>query len=352
MSSYKMPETMKAAILVEQNKPLVIDNVEMPDKLEYGQVLVKIKYSGICGSQIGEIKGVKGPDPYLPHLLGHEGGGVVEGVGAGVKTVKAGDHVVLHWRKGVGVNSEPPKYKWKGEKLNAGFVTTFNEYAIVSENRVTQIPEDFDLGVASLFGCAVTTGLGVINNNAKVKIGQSVVVFGAGGIGLNIIQGASMSSAHPIIAVDIVDNKLELAKACGATHVFNSKNCNIEEEIKNLVGNKGADVVIDNTGNVDVISMSYDLTSASGKTVLVGVPKKGEKISVYSLPLHFEKEITGSHGGEADPTSDIPNYVKLYNAGKLKLDYLITDTFFFNDINEALEKLKNNEVKGRCVIQF
>ena len=126
---------MKAAILVESKKPLIITDIDLPTKLGFGQVLVRICYSGICGSQINEIDAAKEPDKFLPHLLGHEGSGIVEKIGEGVTTVKTGDHVVLHWRKSSGVESGTPKYLWKGKKLNAGKITTFNEKAIVSENR-------------------------------------------------------------------------------------------------------------------------------------------------------------------------------------------------------------------------
>ena len=213
---------MKAAILVETNKHLVVDEVELPDKLACGQVLVKIIYSGICGAQINEIEAAKGQDKFLPHLLGHEGSGVVLETGPGVTTIKPGDHVVLHWRKSSGIESEPPKYRWKEKSLNAGWVTTFNEYAIVSENRLTPIPKEFDMKLAPLFGCAVTTALGVINNDAQVKMGQSVVVYGVGGVGLNIVQAAKMVSAHPIIGIDLHDNKLEMARKMGADYCFNS----------------------------------------------------------------------------------------------------------------------------------
>lgn len=178
---------MKAAVLVEQNKPLVIAEIELPEALSFGQVLVKVHYSGICGSQINEIDGTKGPDKFLPHLLGHEASGTVLDLGPGVKTVKQGDRVVMHWRAGNGLQCEPPSYRWDGRKVNAGWVTTFNECAVVSENRVTTIPDDFDLKLAPLFGCAVTTAMGVVNNDAQVKIGQSVVVFGVGGVGINIV---------------------------------------------------------------------------------------------------------------------------------------------------------------------
>jgi S-(hydroxymethyl)glutathione dehydrogenase/alcohol dehydrogenase len=140
-----IPKTMKAAILVEQRQPLVVDEVELPSVLEVGQVLVKVHYSGICGSQLGEIDGAKGEDKFLPHLLGHEASGTVEAIGPGVKHVNLGDTVVLHWRKGLGIEGAPPVYKWRGQKLNAGWIATFNEYAIVAENRVTAIPHDSDL---------------------------------------------------------------------------------------------------------------------------------------------------------------------------------------------------------------
>jgi S-(hydroxymethyl)glutathione dehydrogenase/alcohol dehydrogenase len=341
---------MRAAILVEQKKPLVIDDVELPKTLGYGQVLVKVFYSGICGSQIGEIDGVKGEDKYLPHLLGHEGSGEVVGVSTGVKFVKPGDFVVLHWMKGMGIESASPLYQWGNKPLNAGWVTTFNEYAIVSENRLTVIPPDFDLKLATLFGCAITTALGVINNDAQLKIGQSVVVFGVGGVGLNIIQGAKMVSAHPVIAIDIVGSKLEKARQFGADHVFNSSIVtDLEAEIRRIVGAEGADVVIEATGNVRVIEQAYRLTHPDGKTILVGVPKKGDQASLYTLPLHFKKLLKGSHGGSASPHVDIPNYLRLVQSGKMKLEGMITHEFKLDDINEALQLIKGGNA-GRIIL--
>ena len=340
----------KVAVLVESRKPLVVAEVTLPDELLYGQVLVKVHYSGICGSQIGEIEAVKGQDKFLPHLLGHEGSATVVDAGPGVKTVKPGDKVVMHWMPGNGVQAEPPVYYWNGRRVNAGWVTTFNEYAIVSENRLTVIPSDFDLKLATLFGCAVTTALGVVNNDAQLKIGQSVVVFGVGGVGLNIVQGAEMVSAHPVIAVDIVDAKLEKARQFGATHVFNSRTiADLEAEIRKLVGSKGADVVIETTGNPRVIEQAYGLTQPAGKTILVGVPKKGDNVSIYTLPLHFKKVLKGSHGGSTLPHVDIPNYLHLVKAGKMKLDGLITHEFSLDDINEAVQLAKSGEA-GRVIL--
>ena len=205
-----IPNTMKAAILVKQDSDLIIDDVELPKILDIGQVLVKLNVSGICGSQLGEIEGKKGIDPYLPHLMGHEGCGEVLKIGPGVKTVSVGDKVVLHWKKGSGIQSETPKYKWRGEKLNAGWVTTFNEKAIISENRLTVIPKEADLKTAALYGCAITSGFGAVNNDAKVQIGQSVLIFGLGGMGLSIAYASSLVSAYPIIGIDIHQEKLWL----------------------------------------------------------------------------------------------------------------------------------------------
>ncbi len=341
---------MKAAILVEQNKPLVVADVELPEQLSFGQVLVEVHYSGICGAQINEIQGAKGPDRFLPHLLGHEGSGIVQDIGPGVKTVKKGDHVVMHWRPGDGLQADPPAYQWDGRKVNAGWVTTFNEYAVISENRLTAIPQDFDMKLAPLFGCAVTTAMGVINNDAQVKIGQSLVVFGVGGVGLNIAQIADMVSAYPIIGIDIIDSKIEMALSWGASHAFNSKTtADIAAEIRNIVGEKGADVVVDTTGNARVIEQAYDLTHPDGKTILVGVPRKGDNISIYSLPLHFKKVLTGSHGGSAEPHLDIPRYVRLCQAGKLTLEGLITHEFSLDQVNEAIDLVKSGEA-GRVIM--
>src|SRR5205085_120912 len=159
----------RAAILVEQHQPLVVDEVELPS-LSLGQVLVELKVSRICGSQIGEIDGVKGPDRYLPHLLGHEGGGIVQEIGPEVKHVKPGDRVVLHWRPGRGIEARPAVYDWKGKKANAGFVTTFNQSGVISENRLTVVPADTDFELCCLLADTLTTGFGVINNDAKVRI--------------------------------------------------------------------------------------------------------------------------------------------------------------------------------------
>ncbi len=342
---------MKAAILAESKQPLVIDDIALPDNLEFGQVLVDIHYSGICGAQINEIDAAKGPDKFLPHLLGHEGSGVVKEIGPGVSTVKEGDHVVLHWRPSSGIQSPAPKYSWDGKVVNAGWVTTFNEQAIISENRLTVIPNNFDMKIAPLFGCAVTTAFGVINNDAQVKVGQSVVIFGIGGVGLNIAQAANMVSAHPIVGVDLLEHKLEMGKKFGLTHAVVGGREQVNDIIRDIVGVQGADVVIDTTGNSRIIEQAYELTHPDGKTILVGVPNKGDNISIYSLPLHFNKVLTGSHGGDALPDLEIPRYIRLMESDKMTLDGLITHEFGLDEINKALDLFRSGEA-GRIVIRI
>ena len=346
------PRTTRAAILVELHKPLVVDEVALPERLEPGQVLVELAYSGICGSQLGEIDGAKGEDRFLPHLLGHEGSGTVLEAGPDVRQVKPGDKVVLHWRKGPGIESAVPSYSWRGKKLNAGWLTTFNRHAVVSENRVTAIPPDSDMEVAALFGCAVTTGFGVVQNNARIGADESVVVFGAGGVGLNIVQAAALRGARPVIAVDLFDNRLALARQMGATHTINSGREDARAKIRQIGGSAGVDVFVDNTGQPAVIEMGYELTGPRGRVILVGVPRKGNDIRIHTLPLHFGKVLTGSHGGEAQPGEDIPRYHALFRSGRIKLRELITDRFALDDINRAIAGMRDGSVSGRCLVKL
>lgn len=347
-----VPRTMQAAILVEQHAPLVVDEVELPEELFPGQVLVRIHASGICGSQLGEIDGVKGPDPYLPHLLGHEAGAIVESVGAGVRHVAPGDRVVVHWRPGAGIEAATPSYRWRGRKLNAGWATTLSEWAVVAENRVTRLPADFDLSLAALFGCAVTTGLGVISRDAKVRIGESVLVIGTGGVGLSVVQGAALAGAYPIIAYDLHANRLALAQQLGASHTLHAATSDLESAVRDIVGRAGADVVIEHTGDVGLIRTAYELTQPHGRTLLVGVPRAGQEASIFTLPLHFGKVLTGSHGGSCQPEVDIPRYARLYAAGRLDLPSLITDRFKLRDVNEAISAMRSGSSAGRCLIEM
>ena len=348
----KHPKTTEAAILVALKQPLVVDKIMLPSELAPGQVLVELFYSGICGSQIGEINGVKGYDNFLPHLLGHEGVGRVLQAGPGVRHVKDDDYVILHWRKSNGIEAVPPHYQWQGRKLNAGWVTSFNKHAVISENRLTPVAENINLQVASLFGCAITTGFGVIVNDANVKIGETVVIYGAGGVGLNMVQAAKLSGACPVIAVDLFDDKLKLARDLGATHVINGRTGNAFEEISTIVGQEGADVFIDNTGVPEIIENGYRMIADDGRLVLVGVPHHDKNITIHSLPIHFGKNIIGSHGGDARPQRDIPRYLKLYEQNYIELDHLISQSFKLDQINDAIAAVRDGTLPGRVVVDM
>ena len=343
----------KAAVLVELKKPLIIEEIES-QPLRFGQVLVKILCSGICGAQINEIEGAKGPDKFLPHLLGHEATAVVQEVGEGVTSVKPGDRVVCHWRKGAGLQAPTATYSSKSfPKINSGWVTTFGEYSIVSENRVTKVPADFNPESGALLGCAVTTALGVVNNNAKLGIGESIAVFGTGGVGLNIIQFAAKVAANPIIGIDLHDHKLELARKLGATHTLNARSGDLREKIREIAGPQGVDVAIENTGVADVIETAYEVTGPQGRVILVGVPPKAARHpSFYTLPLHFKKVLTGSEGGDCRPEIDIPKLVRLCGSGKLDFSGLVSKRYKLEQINEAIDDLKNGRVAGRCMVHM
>jgi S-(hydroxymethyl)glutathione dehydrogenase / alcohol dehydrogenase len=332
---------MKAAILTALGAPLELATLTMPERLACGQVHVKLQYSGICGAQLGEIDGVKGPDKFLPHCLGHEGVGEVVAIGEGVKTVAVGNTVVLHWRPSDGMQSDPPVYDWDGKQVNAGWVTTFQEEAIVSENRVTRLPDGINPRFAPLFGCALTTAYGVVTRDADVKPGQSVLVFGCGGVGLAIIQMAAIVGAWPIAFVDPVTSKERMALASGALY----------SAVFEQWERRSFDVVIDTTGKSEVIERAYGLTAKHGKTILVGVPKHNDPITIDSLPLHFGKMLTGSEGGSSKPHEDIPRLVKLVQADKLKLDGLITHEYPFAQVNEAIALVRSGEA-GRVLLRM
>lgn len=333
----------KAAILVEQRQPLVVDEVEVP-ALGFGQVLVDIKASRICGSQLGEIEGVKGPDRFLPHLLGHEGGGIVLEVGPEVKHVKPGDRVVLHWRPGRGIEAAPPVYHWNGKKVNAGFVTTFNPLGVISENRLTVVPPDTGFEVCCLLADTLTTGFGVINNDARLRIGESVVVIGCGGIGLGVVQGAQLAGAYPVIAVDLYEHKLQLAARHGATHLVNSGKEDFAEAVLRILNPARPDVVVDGTGSPAVLEKSFGLVSNSGRCIGVGVMPHDRKLCLNTLPLHLGKTLRGSHGGDSQPAEDIPRILRMIKGGMFDALGFVSHRCELSEINAMIAKMRAGEV--------
>lgn len=345
------PLTFKAAILERNHSPLVLDDVTFNGPIEVGQVLVKMHASGICGKQLEEIDASRGPDQFLPHMLGHEGCGTVVDVGPGVHKVVPGNRVVLHWVKGSGIDAATPLYVRRGERVNAGWVTTFNEYAVVAENRVTPVADEADPTIACLLGCAVTTGVGVVLNEANVRPGESVVVYGCGGVGLSAIQGAQLVSAYPIIAVDRNPLSLKMAQKMGATHLVNPEIIDVISEVERITSGKKGDYVFATTNNPSALELAVECASVPGEVIFVGVPPTGVNISVNPFALHCRRTIRGSFGGGVFPDRDIPRYLEMYNRGILKFDALIASIISFGEINEGISLLRNG-ITGRCIVSF
>jgi len=331
----------RAAILVETKKPLVVDKIKIPE-LKSGQVLVKIKYSGVCHTQLLEAGGHRGEDPFLPHCLGHEGSGIVETIGKDVNKVKKGDHVILSWIKGSGANVPGTVYEWNGKKVNAGAITTFSDYAVISENRLTVIPKEFPLKKAALLGCAVPTGLGTIFNTAKPTPGESLAVFGCGGIGLCAIQGAAIAGCVPIIAIDINEQKLEMAKQMGAKYVINAKKQDPVEAIKDLCT---LDYAIEASGSPVAMRQAVQcVRPQGGLAVIIGNAHHGTELSIDPKEFNMGKKILGTWGGDNNPDVHYPRYCNLSHHGQLDLENLTTKIYSLDQIDQALEDLKQGKV--------
>ena len=349
--SLAYPITFKAAVLERNLEPLSLQEITFEGPLQAGQVLVRILYSGICGKQVEEIQGTRGEDPFLPHMLGHEGSGIVQDIGPGVTKVAPGDHVVLHWMKGTGIDAATPFYTNNGTRINAGWITTFNEYGVLSENRLTPISKKANLETACLLGCAATTGVGVIINEANVRPGESVAVFGCGGVGLSAIQGAALVRANPIIAVDRNRQSLELARKFGATHTIDTNAVNTTEEIRRITQDQGVSYAIVAVGSPPVIELAAESTAIPGAVYLVGVPPGNAAIKVNAFDIHCRRSFLGSFGGGIVPDRDIPGYMDLDQNGQLHLRDLITKSVTLDQINDGIDALTSGLV-GRCTVRM
>lgn len=346
-------KTTEAAILVEAGKLLKIDKINLPEILYDHQILVELITSGICGAQINEIDAVKGPDRFLPHLLGHEGYGQVVQVGQQVNKVSKGDLVVLHWRPSGGNQSIAPLYDWGGKVLNAGWVTTFNRHAVVSENRVTKIPRGYGESFLPLLGCALTTALGVLRNEAKINADDHILIFGLGGVGNAVLQFSKLLGVRQITVVDIDEKKRNLALDCGADSfiVYNSKLETLETLNELFAKSDKPSVAIETSGQVESIEICYETTADSSRIILVGVPAFGKKTSIYTLPLHLGKTLSGSKGGSSKPEEDIPEILNMIDMGALNPDYFPTQNYPFSDINTAIQDLRNG-IPFRPILSF
>jgi len=345
---------MKAAVLSRLNENLeIMSGIECPSP-KHGQVLVKIAYSGVCHSQLMEVRGLRGDDAYLPHLLGHEGTGKVIEVGEGISKVKKGDLVILGWIKGSGLEGGGLRYRCDcmPEGINAGGLTTFNEYALVSENRIVPLPAGLPLDVAVLFGCAVPTGAGIITNDLRPAPGSSIVVFGLGGVGMSALMATMLFDCAMVIAVDVSVDKLSLARSFGATHTIDSTQTDPVSEIRSMTGGLGADYSVEASGLVSVIEQAFaSIRRGGGVCVFASHPEHGKHISIDPYELICGKQIRGSWGGSSNPDLDIPKFAKLYFEGRLPLEKLITERYPLEAINEALDDLEHHRV-GRPLIEI
>lgn len=343
---------MKAAVLEQIGGPLTVADVGLTP-LTHGQVLVKVLMSGICGSQLQEIAGYKGNAKFLPHLMGHEGAGIVEEIGPGVTYVKPGDKVVMHWRKGKGLESDFPKYVFNGREISSGKVTTFGEYSIVSENRLTPVPHDTPNELCALLGCSLSTALGAVNAEARVQPGESVLIVGAGGLGANLIKAAKLAGAAPIISMDIHEHKRNWIKDIGADHYINAVTEDVAAALA-AVGVKDVDVVIDTSGSKRGIESTLPLLSGKGRFIMLGQPKPGETIEIHNA-VHFfggeGKSFKATQGGRFEPHDEIPRYLKLHDSGALRVHDLVTHRGTLDSINEMIELLRKGQA-ARIMIEM
>lgn len=328
---------MRSAVLAQLNAPLELRTC-IPSELRYGQVRVQILLTGICGAQLQEIRGEKAAE-YIPHMLGHEACARVLEIGEGVRTVKVGDKVCCHWRKGEGADVSGGSYYCESGGVTSGPIHTFCEEAVLSENRVTAVPEDAPDELVALLGCALSTALGVCENEARLKMGESVLVVGCGGVGLSVIRAARCMGAREIGAVDH-DDKSDLAISAGADFFTNS-----------LHGSPGGkwDCIINTIGTATL----SDLLSKRGRYILIGQPDPRSDL-VLRNPAHlFEgdgKRFVTTQGGGFNPSKDIPRYIRAWRSGVLKYDGIVTHTFAISDINQAIETLKSGTA-GRVMLK-
>src|SRR3989338_797968 len=338
-----MIKTACAAILKELGRPLKIEQIELPELLT-GQVLVKVLFSGVCRSQVMEVRGGRGSDPWLPHLLGHEGSGIVVAIGEGVTKVKAGDEVILGWVKGEGLDAPGAKYKCGDQLINSGRVTTFCNYTIVSESRVVKKPDGLPFDTAILFGCALPTGAGMVLNELKPSSDSSVIVLGLGGIGLSALIALKATGVKMIIAIDISHEKLEVEKQLGATHVFNSASEEFHQAVLGLAKG-GADMCVEAAGQVSTIELGFSLIrKGGGKLLFASHPSEGEMIRLAPHELISGKQIAGSWGGATLPDRDISRMFKIFQSANIPLGSLLTKRYSLEQINEAIDDLEAGTV--------
>jgi S-(hydroxymethyl)glutathione dehydrogenase/alcohol dehydrogenase len=357
---------MKAAVLYEAKQPLVVEEVDV-DSPGPGEVSVRLGATAICHSDIHFFEGdvpLRGAG-----IAGHECAGIVEAVGAAVTSVKPGDHVVMAPITGgcgrctncmlgmrhlcqASPRSGPHHRNKRGDPLLplAGPVGGLAEVTVVSELQTAKVSDDLPMQVACLLGCGVLTGFGAVVNRAQVKPFQSVAVIGTGGVGLNAIQGAAFSGAHPVIAVDLLDNKLEAARTFGATHTVNASRIDAVQGVKDVTDGRGVDFSFIMAASSKAVRQAFEMLGPRGTAVMVQITS-GDMSEFAPREFIGERMFTGSMLGSTRLQLDVPRYVEIYKAGRLKLDELVTVCFPLERVNEAVESSKSG-APLRNVITF
>lgn len=358
---------MKAAVCYEFGKPLVIEDVVL-DLPQDNEVRVKLKACAICHSDIHYMDGAWGGR--LPAIFGHEAAGIVTDVGPGVTLAKPGDPVTVTLIRSCGhcffcdkgepyvcettfrLDIESPLHTRSGRPIQQALRTAaFAQEVVVHESQIVPIPADMPMDSASLIACGVITGYGAVVNTAKVSAGSGVVVVGTGGVGLNSVQGAALSGATPLIAVDLLDNKLEAAKKFGATHTVNAANEDVVEQVQKLTNGRGVDYVFVTVGSEKAMHQGLELMRRAGTLVLVGMPASGVKIEIEAADFAGDnQQLLGSKMGSTRLRVDVPKLVQLYQEGRFKLDELITQRYPLEEINEAILAVKHGEALRNVVV--
>ncbi|MEK9821660.1 MAG: Zn-dependent alcohol dehydrogenase [Gammaproteobacteria bacterium] len=359
---------MKAAVFQEANKPLTIEDVDIVDP-RAGEVLVRTSCSGVCHSDLHFVDGLW----QLPMscVLGHEAAGVVEAIGEGVTYVKPGDRVIMSFRPFCGtcyyclggrpnLCNDPSisaaslnRLQWKGQPImQFASVGSFAEMMVTSENGIVKIPDEMPMAEAALIGCGVMTGVGAALYTAQVPGGADVAVIGCGGIGLNIIQGCRIAGAAKIIAIDIIDSKLEMASQFGATHTINSSSIdNLEEAIQELTDGNGVEYAFEAIGVPAAATQAFNITRPGGTAVVVGMHPLGSEIAVPGPAFLQEKKLVGCMYGSTRFREHMPKLIDLFLQDKLDLTSLVSRRLQLEDVNEAFRSMKAGEV-ARSVLEF
>ena len=356
-----------------ETRPLVIEELEL-DPPGDNEVLVEIKAAGLCHSDLSVIDGNR-PRP-VPMALGHEAAGIVKEVGNGVRDLKPGDHVVAVFVPSCGhcepcAEGRPALCEPAAKTNNAGTlvcgdhrlhradgtainhhlgVSAFADHAVVARDSLVKVDPEMPLHHAALFGCAVLTGVGASINSADIKAGQTVAVIGLGGVGLNSVLGALVAGAGEVIAVDLDDDKLALARELGATHTFNSAEDGCVDRIKALT-NGGVHCAIEMAGSEKALEFAYQITRRGGTTVTGGLAHPEKKVAIQQVSIVAEERtLKGSYVGSCVPVRDVARYVSLFRQGKLPVDKLLTDTLTLDQINEGFEKLAAGKAVRQVIL--